>query len=318
VELVVDGTPIEQISAVGLEGQTLYGKSADGLLRSDDGGATWSVAGDVQPGDMIASENDPNALYSGDRAGCGRGFSDIPFSQSSDGGASWSVVESNQGTQPLHAYTAGDRAVLFGTDCGLKISTDGGTTWTTVADLAGEDVFAVASEEEIAPARVLVVGVTEGGTGRLFLLETSDVTAPTLVGALTQFWANAVVDWSEGRIVLATAHQVGVSDDSGQSWNWTRAGIEEVTYSVNPLDQGIPTEEQSAGFGSTAIIIDPTNRDRIWLGTNDGAFRSVNGGASWTAVGGSEPVDSIVLSLASERVFVSSGGTTRVWTLDGQ
>jgi len=317
-ELSVNGTPVERISAVGVEGWTLYGETADGLLRSDDAGAAWNPVGEVQPGEMIASENDPDALYSGDRAGCGRGFSDIPYSASNDGGATWTEIEDNQGTQPLVAYTADGQSVLFGTDCGLKISTDGGATWSPVADLAGEDVFAIASEQEVAPAQMLVVGVTEGGTGRLFLLETSDLSAPALAGALTQFWANAEVDWSAGRIVLATAHQVGVSDDGGQNWFWTRAGIEDVTYSVDPLEQGIPVEEQSAGFGPTTVVIDPTDRDRIWLGTNHGAFRSVDGGASWIAMGDSEAVDSIVVSPASERVFVSAGGVTRVWTLDGE
>lgn len=317
-ELLIEGEPVSRIVAVGVDGTTLYAVSGGGLARSDDGGVSWNVVGEAPPGTLLVSENDPELLYSGDRASCGRGFSEIPYSQSTDGGVTWAIVEANQGTAPLHAYSANGQAVLFGTDCGLKISVDSGATWTTVADLAGEDVFAMAAEPDAAPLRVLVVGVTEGGTGRLFLLETESITAPALIGAVTQFWANGVVDWSQDRIVLATAHQLGISDDGGETWNWTRTGLEDVSYSVDPLTQAIPNEELAAGFGFTAVKIDPTDRNRIWLGSNDGGFRSFDGGVSWESLGDSEPVESIVASTLSGRVFVSSGGTTRLWTFDGQ
>jgi hypothetical protein len=317
-QILVNGEPLAGMVAVGVDGATLFGVQGDELLRSNDGGVSWAAVGSAQPGTLLASANDAELLYSGDRAGCGRGFSEIPYSNSTDGGATWQVVEQNQGIEPLHAYSAVGQAVVFGTDCGLKISVDGGATWTPVADLAGEDIFALATDPEVAPPRVLVVGVTEGGTGRLFMLETANIAAPALVGALTQFWANAVVDWSNGRIVLATAHNLGVSDDGGATWNWTRLGLEDVTYSVDPLIEGIPTEEQSGGYGFTTVVIDPADRNRIWLGSNQGGFRSFDGGVSWEALGDGEQVESIVISTVSGRVFVSSGGTTRVWTLDGQ
>lgn len=317
-ELVVDGEPLARIIGVGEAGATLYGVSEENLLRSDDGGVTWSAVGEAQPGTLLASANDTELLYSGDRAGCGRGFSEIPYSASTDGGVTWQVIEANQGINPLHAYDANGQAVVFGTDCGLKISVDGGATWMPVADLAGEDVFALAANPEVAPQRVLVVGITEGGTGRLFMLETANIAAPALVGALTQFWANAVVDWSNDRIVLATAHHLGVSDNGGETWNWTRLGLEDVTYSVDPLTEGIPNDELNAGYGFTSVVIDPTDRNRIWLGSNQGGFYSFDGGVSWEPLGDGEQVESIVISTVSGRVFVSSGGTTRVWTLDGQ
>jgi photosystem II stability/assembly factor-like uncharacterized protein len=165
--------------------------------------------------------------------------------------------------------------------------------------------------------QLLVVAATEGGTGRLFQVDLAGPGEPLFVGSLTQFWGAAAVDWVDGRIVVAHAHQVGVSDDGGETWSWTRDGLEDATIAEDPLFEGIPegVSEPMPGFGVARI--DPTNRDRIWIGGSRGAFLSVDGGASWQLVGDAEPVTGIAISAVSGRAFVSYASGTRLWSLAG-
>jgi hypothetical protein len=56
----------------------------------------------------------------------------------------------------------------------------------------------------------------------------------------------------------------------------------------------------------------------VWAGGELGAWRSADGGQTWTQLGDNSRIDSLVVSTAAGRVFVSSDGGTRMWTLDGQ
>jgi hypothetical protein len=133
----------------------------------------------------------------------------------------------------------------------------------------------------------------------------------------TFFGAGAVV-WDGDRIVLATPGGVGVSLDNGATWTWSRAGLEQVTYSVDPLTDAVPAGEQGKAFSFSVVRVDPTDPQRLWAGGELGAWRSADGGQTWTQLGDNSRIDSLVVSTAAGRVFVSSDGGTRMWTLDGQ
>ncbi|CAN5694175.1 hypothetical protein BH23CHL2_BH23CHL2_01760 [soil metagenome] len=316
-EMQIEGEPITRIFQGSETGRTMYAIAVGALWRSNDGGRGWSEAGEGDIGSLVVAINEQNILYSGDAGGCGRGFSFFDFRRSIDAGRSWEVVDENKDIEPLLAYESSDNAIVYGTNCGLSVSADGGTTWKRVADLNGEQIFVAVTERTDPMSQVLVVGATEGGTGRLFLLDTTEPARPLFTGALTQFWGDAVVDWTDGRIVIAHAHRVGVSDDGGETWTWTRDGLENTTYSIDPLFEGIPENELDPFRKFDIVRIDPTNRDRIWLGGTHGAFLSIDGGQTWDRVGEDVPITGLAISTLTDRVLISSESGTHLWALDG-
>lgn len=322
-ELLIDGQPVQRIVRGDETGRTLYAVTSDRLMRTNDGGRSWTeVSGQATLFDpqsrVTVALNEPNVLYTGDRGGCGRGLSFNDFARSTDAARSWEAVEANRDFEPLLAYESRQAAYLFATNCGLSISDDGGNTWQRNPDLAGEEIFTVDTDSADPLKQILVVGATEGGTGRLFLLNTTDPTQPDLLGAVAQFWGDAALDWYDGRIVLATSGRVGVSDDNGENWSWSRNGIEKATFSVDPLVEDIPDQELDPFRGFSAVWIDRNDRDRIWIGGIHGAFQSDDAGRTWQRLGDDVTVTSLVVSEAADRVFISTTTGTRTWTLDGE
>lgn len=314
-EFFIDGQAVTLIISGSENGRTLYAIAGDRFWRSSDGGRIWSDAGSGRHGPIIVALNEPNVLYSGDKGSCGRGESDLPFQRTSDAGRTWETLEANADIQPLLAMETRGRAYLYGTDCGMQVSSDGGDSWTRIADLHGEEVFAAVTQRSNPMEQLLVVAATEGGTGRLFLFDLPAPDQPVFAGGLTQFWGDAAVDWRDGRIVLANAHQVGISDDTGATWAWTRAGLEDATYAADPLFEGIPIDQAEPFPGFRHARIDPANRERIWIGGNRGAYLSIDGGATWELIGDPEPVTGLALSTVTDRVFISYADGTRLWSL---
>ncbi len=314
-ELLINGDPVTRVVQGSDDGKTLYAISDTNLWRTDNGGQTWQAGAEGQFGPMIAAVNDAAVLYAGDSGGCGRGFSFGPFLRSLDAGDSWEDSEENRDVRPLLGYETQNAAYLYGTNCGLDVSADGGESWMRVVDLNGEDIFAVTTERGNLMERILVVGVTEGGTGRLFVFDTTDPASPLYIDTIAQFWGDAAVAWRNGRIVLAHAYQVGISDDDGETWDWTRKGLEDATYSIDPLFEGIPEHEVDPFRRFQFAEIDPVDRDRIWIGGNRGAYLSVDGGATWTRLGEDAPVTGLVLSTHADRVFISYESGARLWSL---
>lgn len=316
-ELRIEGKAIIQVIAGNDEGSILYALTSAGISKSVDAGRTWFASGDLPEGTIIVALNDPDVLYAGERGSCGMGPSDVPLERSTDGGRDWQTFAAGEGIEP-YLVEAGQQSIVIGSACGLLYSTDGGQSWDTVDDSEGLDFFAAASSGATLDDEIIAVGVTEGGTGRLFLIDMSEPGNPLIVDAIAQFWGMAAIDWHGDRIVISNATRTGVSDDRGANWRWSRDGLEGATFSVDPLLEGIPEDEAGENFNFTTARIDPNDPERIWIGGAQGAFLSTDGGQTWRRVGDVVEIDSIVISDSAERVFVSAAGGTRVWTLDGQ
>lgn len=315
-QLTIDGNRVTKIIPGSDTGRTMYAVAGDLLWRTNDGGHSWSEAGEGDVGEAIVALNEQNVVYTGDRGGCGRGFSFHEFRHSTDAGRNWETIEGSMDIEPFLAYEAQDAAYVYGSECGLSVSTDGGATWTAIPDLNGEDIFGVATERTDPMEQIVVVAATEGGTGRLFLFDTTKPANPLFVDALAQYWGDAAVDWSDGRMVLAHAHLVGVSDDGGETWQWSRRGLEDATFSANPLFEPIPDSEIDPFRRFEVARIDPTDRDRIWIGGTRGAYLSVDGGQTWERVGDDVEVTGIAIATLTDRVFVSTPAGTYLWEID--
>jgi photosystem II stability/assembly factor-like uncharacterized protein len=311
-ELRILGKAIEQIVPGNDAGSVLYAITSAGISRSTDSGITWGASGAVQEGQMVAALNEPNVLYAGDEGSCGRGDGDTPLVRSTDGGRTWETFAAGQGIRPL-LVEAGMSSTVVGTGCLLQVSYDGGQSWDPVEGAVNYDAYAAASSDPDAlDDHVIVLAASEGGTSLVWLIDMSG-DSPVLDGEISRFFAHGAVAWLGDRIVIATSTDVRVTDDRGATWSSSRDGLEDATYSVDPLEDAIPPDEQGRGFGFSVVRIDPDDPDHIWIGGDNGAFRSTDGGQTWRPLGDSSTIDSLVLATDVQRVFVSSDGGTRVW-----
>jgi len=264
---------------------------------------------------MVAALNDPEVLYAGDYGVCAAGTAGVMMTRSVDGGFTWEEFVNGRGIRPL-LVEAGEQSTVVGSDCTLQISTNGGQNFSAFTETGNADIYAAASSDpETLNGQMVVLGVSEGGTGRLFLYDLSDQ-QPTFEGELAEFFGLGAVAWSDGRIALATPAGIGVSDDDGETWTWSRDGLEDATYSVNPLDEQVPDDEAALSLGFTVAAIHPDDPDRIWVGGQMGAYASDDGGQTWQQLGDNSPIDSLIISTNANRLYVSSDGGTRAWEIE--
>jgi photosystem II stability/assembly factor-like uncharacterized protein len=115
-----------------------------GLLRSDDGGATWvcePVDGDEDVHHVAAHPDDPDLVYVslGTAALTHNGRRHGGIARSGDGGRTWERVESDYTRATIVPPTRPDLLLAgparrVGRDGRIVVSTDGGDTWQPAAD----------------------------------------------------------------------------------------------------------------------------------------------------------------------------------------
>jgi photosystem II stability/assembly factor-like uncharacterized protein len=311
-ELTIFGRAVTQIVAADADGAVLYAVSGSRIARSPDGGVSWFAQGRAPAGRIVPALNDPDRLYAGDLGSCAMSVRVYPLTVSTDGGREWEEVAEAEGYMPL-LVEAGTPDVLVGTTCTLQVSLDGGASWQFVPTTSNFDVRTAASRERSLAGEIAVIGTSEGGTSILWVFDLSAPGAIVERGEVLRFWGGAGLAWSGGRIVVATSTGVGVSDDDGATWRWSRAGLENVTFSVDPLTEPIPPDEQGRTTAFNLAAIDPADRDRIWVAGAPGVFHSDDGGATWARLGDIENVTSLAVSAASGHIFVVADGRAYVW-----
>lgn len=286
-----------------------YALGERGLYRSDDGGESWSSAGPLPPANTVVAADDPSLLLAGRRLNCARGDQAAALSRSDDGGSTWRTVSDGDGIWPL-AIWADLRIVLGGSCGGVLVSHDAGLTWDQppLADL-GSDVTAFAPLPAGAASSpgALISTTSEGGTSTLRQIDLTDPARPQVGEVLLSYWGSGAVAGDDWLYVLGAATGVWVSTDRGATWVASRAGLEDVTLSVDPQRAPIPPEEQRRGFGIAAVAIDVDGPDRLYVGTVDGLYSSRDAGATWQRVVDLEgPVNRIVTLPSQERLLAET------------
>ena len=135
------------------------------LLRSGDGGATWTVvrAGKVQINTIAFSPVKPGLVLAGTR-GAGAVVS-------IDGGLNWAAAKGLEG-RSVRAFGFSLTLMVAGTDKGVFVSGDG-TSWTP-SGLADRSIDSVAVAAIHEPVRLLAASDAPLGGGSLVLLQSVD------------------------------------------------------------------------------------------------------------------------------------------------
>ena len=216
-----------------------------GVLKSYDGGTTWTTTGMSWPDSLYNTANcilvnpiDTNSLILATSLGIYRSF---------NAGASWVLVSAGDFTQVL--YRPGDTSIVYGGTTNMSASaeiyrsTNGGWTWTTVP-------------------------TTFSGVMRVSLAVTP--ANPNLVMALASTNSGSNYAGLDG---------IYKSTDSGVSFTEVYTGSctgnhDLLGWNSDASDCG------GQGWYDLPIAISPTNANYVYIGGVN-AWRSTNGGTSW-------------------------------------
>lgn len=304
--LAIDGEPVAQVAVAAPGLDIVYATAGDSLFRRD-GDTEWTK---VSEGDadlnMLVQPTQPNTVYRGGHPPCARGGDALPFQKSVDGGQTWETIPGVENVRPLAIHPTNPER-LYGDNCSLVVSNDDGKTWQTVQPVPGFDL----SSLSLAGTELYGVYTSEGGTSRLVVTDVSDPTNPVSGDPLLEFWGGGVVLISPGQIIVGEPHGIHISTDDGQTWSFSREGLEDVTISVNALVEPIPQDEISQGFGIFSLVAYPGNPDRVFAGTVRGLYESTDGGQTW------ERVEGIGEVKVTDLAFAKSGAQLYVTTEDG-
>lgn len=263
----------------------------DGVYRSRDGGATWAHVG------LAATQNiariridprDPDRVYvaaTGHRFGPNE---ERGIFRSQDGGATWErtlFVDAETGAadltldpqNPRFLYAATWRAqrtpwgfTAGGAGSGLWRSTDGGTTWESLADAPGLPhgtigrIAVAVSPADSRRVYALIEAETGGGLYRSSDRGLSWTWASAEPNLLVRPWylAHLVADPRDPDTVYIPNRKLWKSRDGGRSWQQLNT-----TY-----------------WDQHDLWLDPCDPRRMILGNDGGAAVSRDGGTTWSTI----------------------------------
>ena len=259
---------------------------------------TSSSGGNVSVGALAMSPVDPNTLYLG--AGDAFDAEGRGFYKTTDGGTTWTAVPITSLGSATRSYAIlplDANHILWGTNSGLRVSTDGGASFA--AATGGPATGQVWSVQKVTGTDLVCsVEATSGSTstGTIYYSSNSGTswTQATLPSTTS-------LGFTPGRITIATAHDgatayailedttnssntniargVLKSIDKGVTWTWQAAptvsgGLFQGTGSQMTSDGG-------QGWYNQGLAVDPNNPSRIFVGANLALYRSTDGGLGW-------------------------------------
>jgi hypothetical protein len=283
-----------QIVYVGT-GELNGGSYGCGVLRSADGGNSWTVStnglsltggGSVPFGALVVDKSTAGTVGAATLLGA-TPAGNAGVVRSTNSGASWTPVlagyTSSIVAHPTNTavYYAGDRDVATASHRGVFRSADHGATWSQLPQPPG-----------VSPANIgrIELAVTPANPEAVYAL-VADAVSSKLAGAYR--WDNAAGTWTQ---LAAAGLYSGINrGDFGAQ------GYYDLVIAVDPRDAKImyiagvrafKSVDGGATFAPMAneihcdwhsLTIDPLNPDVLYAGTDGGIFVSTDAGETWTS-----------------------------------
>jgi len=289
--------------------QTIYvGASTGGVMKTTDGGVTWTNLFDDVPvisvGDIAIDPNNSDVLYVGTGEANSSSFSFLGngIYKSTDAGSTWQhlglehsayigrVVVDYSNSQRIFVAACG---YLFTTndERGVYRSTDGGQTFQRVLFL-NDSTSAIDLVQDPVNPQILYASMWERTRGLVYrnsFGQSSGIWKSTDGGdTWTELTNGLITDNTVGRIGLAlyksdpnilyafydlANYEVGIFKTTDAGLTWTRKN-----------DGPLYSMSSNFGWYFGQIRVSPSNANRIYV-MGVSLYRSDNGGNSWTDLG---------------------------------
>jgi photosystem II stability/assembly factor-like uncharacterized protein len=334
---------VRELSVDPVDPDLLYANTSNGLLRSVDGGESWSRSlGYFQT--YRVAPSDPKVLYAA---------RDKEVLRSEDAGTSWTVVHLGKSITESLAVDPGDSRIIYvlGVE-GIFRSDDAGASWANVTPVHPQGALVWIRALAVDPRQpsTLYAGEWGGeifkssdrgktwsplweGSGLFVGLETLKVNpANGHIYAVFDEWkifrsTDGGASWSQifsgyrvtsldlhsgtPRLYVGTTRGgVYLSEDAGQSWMPTNRGFQELAFVRVQADPHTP--------GQVFALADP----ELELSFGPGRphiLKTIDGGASWTSPFGTPDLSPYVNDLAADPsrpgtwYLACSGGVMKTW-----
>ncbi|HVG00278.1 MAG TPA: hypothetical protein VND68_10595, partial [Chloroflexia bacterium] len=298
---------------------TMYALNSAGISRTGDKGSTWTVcsagASMLRLVAPVKGQQGKSLLYSTTASG---------VRVSEDGCRTWHDVP-QQGITPsaahvrwLAAYPNNMSVLYAGMDGlgGLFRSTDSGATWQPASKGLPPNSWVTALTADPAKPSTIFAGlkyITRDHPGAFVYRSTDGGVSWRSSSLGMRVLPNnggqiAGLAWSGGSLFAATTHDgLYRSTDGGSTW----------ALSVMPRASGA-ADSRTGGMPLRVSGLYADAEGALVLGTDEGAYQSLDGGGTWVAFGPEQtrgrPVV-VALDPGSARVVLSSSGSAYGYTL---
>jgi photosystem II stability/assembly factor-like uncharacterized protein len=277
------GTYTDAIAAAPSNPSIMFaGTPTQGIYKSTDGGANWTASGFQPTSSVVAIAIDPtnpNTIYAAALGGVVAGGANAGVYKSTNGGANWtltSLTGFNLRVSSLFISPANPSAILAVTGNSAFRSVDGGANWGAIgvgttsvnnffADPTNGNTIYAAGETNSATQNS-VFKSTNGGANWTGISPTISINGqsltPNRVRSIALADTNTIYAIAEFNGVAITPIK---STNGGVSWTAVGSGL-----------------NTSTAFLYSLIAVDKSNPAILYLGSEDGIFRSTNGGDAWS------------------------------------
>ena len=248
----------EPLSPVAFDPPTgdAYVGTTDGLMRTTDGGVTWTSVS-AQLGNIRYLAFDPNnagVVYAGT-------WNDGLY-VSTDTGQTWTHVAALSATKvsDVSINAADSQTVIVSADGLVERTTDGGSSWSTVTGLPPIGASQITEDPNSADTAYATtpVGVYRStDAGASF--------APRNSGMVYGWFDSIAQAPSDAQTLYAASGEGGLFVSHNDATSWTQ------------VNTGLPTWE------ATDVIVDPTDASTAFAIVDGSVYETTTGGASWAA-----------------------------------
>ena len=268
-------------TAFAFSGSSLYAASNSGVFYSFDNGVNWT-----QSSNAWKNTASPSSLaILGTNLFVGLTFTGIPdqscIFRSTDNGASWVPAGFKQNNHALpycFALVCSGTNLFAGTEQGMFVSADSGTSWALIGLSSGLRLDFVASSGKYI--------VASGGS---YILRSTD----------------EGVSWTDARYPTSDAQAIAISDS-----NIFMAGIRQIYRSTTYGESWIVLNLPESYSTVTTLL---AYGKKLFAGTTRGVFLSTDKGASWSAASsGLTKLSVNTLALSASNLFAGISGSG-VW-----
>ena len=261
----------ETAVAAGTQSRRVYLMNAKGLYRSDDGGASWSLATRTiytSSKQVLVDPHDPNIVYT--MGTC--------VYRSTDGGHTLVAFKGAPGGDDPNQWwidPSDPSDIVYGGDQGGSVSLDGGRTWSSWYNQKTAEIYKVDTDNRYP---YWIYGSKQDSG-------TFAIASGGLVGEITDLDWFPLPGWESGFVTVDPAHPDVLFTNGPwgflQKVNRKTWGAQSVDFGVGAISAVKDTDFRRAV--SAPIVFSPQNPSVLYYGTQN-VWESEDGGDHWRKI----------------------------------